>query len=214
MAVCARCQPIVAAFLRVAVLLPLLAAFAVVLVPPSWSPQQASVLASQATPPSWPGEGSRVGYEIFASFTAPDGSYHQETTASLTLAYDGASWSGSCIGETTEVVDGLATTSRWSLPSGGGPALAPTDAEQGETVLVALLDDAAVAEGCRQRAETVTVVGRDDGAITAAELPDTSPYQDIALSWDRETGLVLEWSRVLHGGATSGRLVESDAFDR
>jgi hypothetical protein len=203
----------ISAFLRAAILVPLLVGFGVVLVPPSWSSQQASVWPHQPAS-SWPQEGSTVEYDLHSSFTTPDAAYHQETTARLALVYDGAAWSGSCEGQTTEVIDGTATTSDWSSPSGGKPAVAPTDAQRGDLVIVALLDDPAIADGCRLRAETVEVVARQNDVTKGEEPAETSPYLDLSITWDGDSGLVRDWSRVVHGGSSTGRLVTTDASDR
>lgn len=161
---------------------------------------------------AWPRQGSTVEYELRTSFTAPDGSYHREATATLALAYDGTLWSGSCVGSETEVVDGVATSEEFATPSLGTPPVGPTDAKPGETVALALLDDPQVAEACRQRGETVEVVRLRGGSILAEEMPETSDYQDVAATWDRETGLVLEWTRAVRTGSVTGRLVHSDAL--
>lgn len=159
----------------------------------------------------WPREGSSVEYELRSSFTAPDGSYHVESTSRLALVYDGTAWNGTCAGETLEVVDGVPLLSTWSSPSGGRPASAPTGARRGETVVVTLLDDPGVAQGCWQRSEDVAVVA---GGRRAAgeELEETSAYQDVTVTWDRKTGLVQDWSRQVRSGSTAGRLVASDGL--
>ena len=201
----------ISAFLRAAILLPVVMGIALVLVPPSWSSQQASVWPQQEAA-AWPREGSRVEYELQTAFSAPDGSYQQETTATLALVYDGAAWSGSCSWTTTEVVDGVAVPAEGSSPSQGKPAAAPTDARSGETVVVDLLGDLGIAEACRQRGETVLVLGEESGSLKAQEMPETSAYQEVSVTWDQETGLVLDWSRLVHGGSAVGRLVASDAL--
>lgn len=161
-----------------------------------------------------PHEGSTIEYELASSFTAPDGSYRHETTSRLRLVFDGSTWSGTCAGATTETFDGVTTTSTWSVSSGGRPAMAPTDARRGSTVTVPLLDGADISEGCRQRGDEVHVLGHKRQVTTAEELPDTSPYQDVSVSWDRGTGLVLDWTRAVRDGSSSGRLVATDAFGR
>jgi hypothetical protein len=201
---------LIAALLRLAGGLLLVGAVAVVLGPPAWSSQQASVWP-RPDGPTWPQAGSTVEYELWSSFVVPDGSYRQETTASLRLEYDGSAWTGLCAGTRTETIDGVVTASEWSVPSAGLPALAPVDAKRGDTVEVALLDGAGVAEGCRQRGETVQVV-RPGREVLAQELPEAGAYQDVSMRWDRGTGLVLDWSRAGHGGAVGGRLVASDAL--
>lgn len=176
--------------------------------PPSGS-QQAAVWGERGRQ-AWPHEGSTVDYELATSFSTPDGSYHQQSVARLVLAFDGEAWNGTCSGETTEVLDGVATRSSWSVASGGQPASAPADPRTGNEVLVSLLEDAGIADGCRQRSEVVQVVGQHD-TLRGEEPADTAAYQDIAVTWDRSTGLVLEWSRVVHGGSATGRLVATDA---
>lgn len=185
------------------VVLPL--ALGVLLLSPSWSAQR---------PPSWPHEGSMVEYELRSSFMAPDGSYRQETSSRLRLVFDGSAWSGTCAGTTSETLDGFSTQSTWSVPSGGRPAVAPTDARRGSTVTVPLLDGVDIAEGCRQRGEAVQVVGHKRQVTTGVEPANTSPYQDVSVSWDRGTGLVLDWSKAFRNGSSSGRLVETDATVR
>jgi hypothetical protein len=202
---------IAAVFLRAALMLAVLFTAGALYGPPSWTSQPASVVAGRATE-AWPREGSMVAYELRSSFAAPDGSYRNEVMARLALSYDGESWSGACTGESREVVDGVASTSDWASPSGGRPAVAPADARPGDTVVLALLDDPGVAEACRHRGETVQVLGDRDGALSAEELPETSGYQEVAATWDRRTGLVLEWTRSTSGGSVTGRLVATDAF--
>jgi len=181
----------------------------VAIVPPSGSPQ-ASIWGERGRE-AWPQDGSTVEYELATSFSTPDGSYHQASVARLVLVYDGDAWSGSCTGETTKVLDGVASTSSWSVASGGRPASAPADGRPGDEVLVSLLDDVDIAEGCRQRSEAVQVVRQQDDAFRGEEPAGTTEYQDITVTWHRSTGLVLEWSRVVHGGSAAGRLVATDA---
>jgi hypothetical protein len=207
----------IAAPLRAVHFLAALAAIAI-LVPPVGSERHA---------PAWPQAGSTVEYDLRTSFTVPDGSYRREATARLALVYDGAAWTGTCSGETLEVVDGVATRSEWSSPSGGGPAFEQSDVRRGDLVTMALLDDAGVAEGCRQRGETLEVTAKDrhgtaveDGrgrpiartSWVAEELPESGAYQDISIAWDRQSGLALDWTRALRTGSSSGRLVATDAF--
>lgn len=192
-------------------------AVAAVLVP-SWPAQQAA---------PWPREGSTVEYELRSSFTVPDGSYHEETTARLRLAFDGARWTGTCSGQAREVLDGSPTTSTWSMASGGQPILAPAGMRRAATVPATLTQGADVAEALRQMGTDLLVVGpgrhatamEDDrgrtlrrNAWTAEELPETSAYQDLAAAWDRETGLLLDWTRVGSMSTSGVRLVASDAF--
>jgi hypothetical protein len=49
-------------------------------------------------------------------------------------------------------------------------------------------------------------------AWTAEELPETAAYQDVSAAWDRETGLLLEWTRVGSMSSSGVLLVASDAF--
>jgi hypothetical protein len=191
----------------------LLAAVAAVLVLPSWSSLPAAIPPGRQAE-AWPRDGSTVEYDLRTSFSAPDGSYRQETTARLLLAFDGTGWAGTCSGETLEVVDGAATRSRWSVDSGGQPASAPRGAHPRQQVVVALLDDGGIAEGCRQRGETVQVVRRHGDTLLGEELPETSGYQAVSVSWDVGTGLVEEWSRLVQGGSAAGRLVATDAPGR
>ncbi|HUR25892.1 MAG TPA: hypothetical protein VM327_07770 [Candidatus Thermoplasmatota archaeon] len=164
---------------------------------------------SAQRPAAWPRNGSTVEYDLASSFTAPDGSYHQETASRLRLVFDGTAWSGTCTGTARETVDGTTTRSSWSASSGGEPARAPRDARRGSTVTVPLFEGVDIAEGCRQRAETVHVVGHKRQVTTGVEPAGTSPYQDVSIAWDRGTGLVLDWSKAFRDGSSSGRLVES-----
>jgi hypothetical protein len=193
-----------------------LLAVLVLLVPQSLPEQQASVGAGWAgTAP--PQAGSTVDYELRTSFTTPDGSYRRETTARLSLTYEAGRWSGTCSGEAREAVDGVVDLSTWSAPSEGPPAFAPAGAQAGETVTVELLDGEGIADGCRAAAETVVVEatdGQDGKAVTGSELEETAAYQDVSITWDRDTGLVSEWTRLVRGGSASGRLVGSDAAGR
>jgi hypothetical protein len=206
-----RCRTIAAAH-RLATVLSLVAV-AAVLVLPSWSSLPASIPPGRQAE-AWPREGSTVEYHLRTSFAAPDGSYRQETTARLALAFDGAAWKGICSGETLEVLDGEATRSAWSVDSGGQPASAPRGAHPRQQVVVALLDDGDIAEGCRQRGETVQVVRRHGDELLGQELPESSGYQEVAVSWDVDTGLVHGWSRLVSGGSVTGQLVATDAPDR
>ena len=207
-----RLSTTIAAVLRAATVL-LLVAVAALLVLPSWSSQPASGPPGRQ-PPAWPQEGSTVEYELRTTFVAPDASYRQETTARLALAFDGAAWKGTCSGETLEVLDGEATRSAWSVDSGGQPASAPRGAHPRQQVVVSLLDDDGIADGCRQRGETVQVVRRHGDELLGQELPETSGYQEVSVSWDVDSGLVQEWSRLVRGGSVHGRLVATDAPDR
>lgn len=186
-------------------LFPVTLALAVAFLPPTQSAEQGA---------AWPQAGSRAEYGLQTSFMVPDGSYRSETMATLSLTYDGEAWSGTCAGETTEVLGEDVTRSVFSSPSAGEPATAPRDARLGETVTLALLDDPGIAEDCQVRGETVTVTDWSRRATTAEELSETSPYQDVTVAWDRDSGLVLDWTRLTHGGSSVGRLVDTDAFGR
>lgn len=204
-------QAIVAALPGAAVLLAVGILFGAVVAPPSWSSQASVWPVRQAA--DWPREGSTVEYGLRSSFIAPDGSYQVDTSARLTLAFDGAAWNGTCSGETVEVVDGVTLQSNWSSPSGGRPAFGPVDARRGEIATVALLDDAGIAQGCWHRGEDVVVVGAGRRMV-GEELEESSAYQDVAITWDRKTGLVQDWSRAVRSGASSGHLMAIDSSSR
>lgn len=176
---------------------------------------------------AWPQAGSFVTYRLHSAGGAPDGSWSQDTTATLRLAYDGSAWAGRCVGRTTTTdYTGASSTSSFDVAVQGSPATAPRDATQGTTFDPDLLESAGLAQ-CRHGEDAI--VAEDFGPHQTSlrdspggrqvtlqtwlggETADASAYESNLLVWETRLGLALDWSHSARGGGLNGHLIDTDA---
>ncbi len=176
--------------------------------------------------PAWPVAGSHVTYELFSRLVS--GNHVTTSEATQHLTYDGAQWNAVCTGTTTEESDGTTTTTHWTYNTVQGPRRVSTNVPVDSTTNPRVIAMPASGESCEVtewivRVEapqwrTSSMMREDDAYVLRAfigrEAPDGENGQDLEMSWEERSGMVLDWrrsGRMSQMTLYEGHLVDTDA---
>lgn len=165
--------------------------------------------ATPPTRPTWPAEGSTVRYAAKGGTSVPG--YALSYASNATFVFTAGAWRATCQEDRRTFVS-AGDRPEWNNTTetrelAFAPPSAPTDTSPGAIVTVRYL------QACEVREDSVVVLGestreaggRTFAAWTGEETADATPYQQIEVTWDRETGLLVAWDVArMHSGDVGG----------